>query len=85
MSDDPKVRALFERVNLVLAAEPVRHVLPALEDMMAAAISVASDDRAAAERLCAAVAGDVLATVRKNFDWYRSQAAAQPDVPGGRA
>jgi len=77
----PKGWPMFEAMNLAACGEPVAIVLPATQDMLCATICIASDSQQAALDLAALVHEDVLATIRKNYDNYRSQLSGHKRPP----
>lgn len=80
--NDENVKRLFEQMALIMASEPTVDGLAAAQDFYSAMICLAAPDKPAALEMARQLNADVLGTVMKNFDWYRT--ATQPGHPSGR-
>lgn len=79
MSDDENTRQLFEKLILIIAGEKAIDGLAAAQDLYCAMICVVSASQIDAVHFAKRSHDDVQSTIRKNFDWYKSQQNQQPD------
>jgi hypothetical protein len=82
--DRKNINKLFERLNLITAGEKTIDGLAAVQDLYCAMICIISENEDVAHEYARAFHDDVQATIRKNFDWYKSQSLNSPNVSAGR-
>ena len=72
MSANKDICRIFDKLARIVVREPSGDALRAVQDLYCAIICNVGDDVAHALELAAGAHQDVLATIRKNFDWYKS-------------
>ena len=85
--DKPKseVEAVFNQIALALAGWPVEVGWEAVNDYFASLIALVANDRAHADELADAIAGDLKRTLERNWEFYKSSAAVKLTGPAGHA
>ncbi len=75
--DHAEVERIFGRLAMIAAGEPCLEAMAAVQDLYSAMLCIASKDKRNALALAENTADDILATIRKNFDWYKGQGASE--------
>jgi hypothetical protein len=72
-----------KKLNLVAAGHPNEVAWRAAQDLWTAIISMSADTPEQAEQHVQAAAADLIASVRKNWRWYRRQLDDKSQSPEG--